>query len=111
MANTHMVMNFLPFTETKANKSLANFVKYVGKDKINGFAVWGWVSTLLFQQAAEQVVKDEGANGLTQREPVHGTEGDTQVRRRRHVGHDGSRRQAEHRVLHDPAVRRQQVHP
>jgi ABC-type branched-subunit amino acid transport system substrate-binding protein len=65
MANTHIVMNFLPFTETKSNKSLANFVKYVGKDKINGFAVWGWVSTLLFQQAANQVVKDQGVNGLT----------------------------------------------
>jgi len=65
MANTHIVMNFLPFTETKANKMLANFVKYVGRDKVNGFAVWGWVSTLLFQQAANQVVKDEGVNGLT----------------------------------------------
>ncbi len=65
MANTHIVMNFLPFTETKANKSLANFVKYVGKDKVNGFAVWGWVSTMLFQQAANQVVKDHGVNGLT----------------------------------------------
>ncbi len=65
MANTHIVMNFLPFTETKANKTLANFVKYVGKEKINGFAVWGWVSTLLFQQAAEQVIKDNGVNGLT----------------------------------------------
>jgi ABC-type branched-subunit amino acid transport system substrate-binding protein len=65
MANTHIVMNFLPFTETKSNKTLANFVKYVGKDKINGFAVWGWVSTLLFQQAANQVVKDQGVNGLT----------------------------------------------
>ena len=31
MANTHIVMNFLPFTETKANKTLANFVKYVGR--------------------------------------------------------------------------------
>ncbi len=65
MANTHIVMNFLPFTETKANTSLANFVKYVGKDKINGFAVWGWVSALLFQQAANQVVKNQGVNGLT----------------------------------------------
>jgi ABC-type branched-subunit amino acid transport system substrate-binding protein len=65
MANTHVVMNFLPFTETSSNKTLANFVKYVGKDKINGFAVWGWVSTLLFQQAANQVIKDKGANGLT----------------------------------------------
>src|SRR3954447_13758285 len=65
MANTNIVMNFLPFTETKSNTTLANFVKYVGKEKINGFAVWGWVSALLFQRAAKQVVKDHGVNGLT----------------------------------------------
>jgi ABC-type branched-subunit amino acid transport system substrate-binding protein len=65
MANTHIVMNFLPFTETKSNATLANFVKYVGKDKINGFAVWGWVSTLLFQQVADQIVRDKGVNALT----------------------------------------------
>lgn len=65
MANTKIAMNFLPFTETKTNKSLANFVKYVGKDKINAFAVWGWVSTLLFKQAAESAVKAQGVNGLT----------------------------------------------
>jgi len=65
MANTHVVMNFLPFTESKANPTLAAFVKYVGQDKLNGFAVWGWVSTLLFQQAANQVVKDKGVDGLT----------------------------------------------
>jgi ABC-type branched-subunit amino acid transport system substrate-binding protein len=65
MANEHIVMNFLPFTETKSNATLANFVKYVGKDKINGFAVWGWVATLLFQQAANSVVKQQGVNGLT----------------------------------------------
>jgi hypothetical protein len=65
MANTHIVMNVLPFTETKSNATLANFVKYVGKDKINGFAVWGWVSTLLFRQAADQVVEHQGVNALT----------------------------------------------
>jgi ABC-type branched-subunit amino acid transport system substrate-binding protein len=65
MANTKIVMNFLPFTETKANPMLASFVKYVGKDKINGFAVWGWVSAMLFKQAAESVVKSQGVNGLT----------------------------------------------
>jgi hypothetical protein len=67
MANTRMVMNFLPNlpAETKANATLKNFVKYVGADKASGFAVWGWVSVLLFAQAANQVVKDQGVNGLT----------------------------------------------
>jgi ABC-type branched-subunit amino acid transport system substrate-binding protein len=67
MANTHIVMNFLPNlpAEKKANATLKAFVKYVGADKASGFAVWGWVSTLLFQQAANQVVEDHGVNGLT----------------------------------------------
>jgi ABC-type branched-subunit amino acid transport system substrate-binding protein len=65
MADTKMVMNFLPFTETKTNKTLAAFVKYVGKDKVNAFAVWGWVAAMLFKQAADNVVKTEGVNGLT----------------------------------------------
>jgi ABC-type branched-subunit amino acid transport system substrate-binding protein len=65
MANTHIVMNFLPFTETKANKSLANFVKYVGKDKLSGFASWGFTSGLLFEQAAKAVVQKHGNDGLT----------------------------------------------
>jgi ABC-type branched-subunit amino acid transport system substrate-binding protein len=65
MADTHLTMSFLPFTETKSNKTLANFIKYVGRDNANAFAVWGWVATLLFQQAAEQVIKDNGVNGLT----------------------------------------------
>ena len=67
MANTHMVMNFLPNlpAERKANKTLQAFVKNVGADKARGFAVWGWVSVLLFQQAANAVVEKEGVNGLT----------------------------------------------
>ena len=66
MANTHIVMNFLPFFETKSNPTLKAFVKYIGgPDKASGFAVWGWVATLLFRQAADQVIKDKGVNGLT----------------------------------------------
>ena len=42
-----------------------NFVKYVGKDNLNGFASWGFTSGLLFQQAADAVVKKNGKNGLT----------------------------------------------
>jgi ABC-type branched-subunit amino acid transport system substrate-binding protein len=65
MANTHLYLNFLPFEETKSNKMLANFIKYTGKDNASAFAVWGWVSTLLFKQAVDQVVKDQGVNGVT----------------------------------------------
>ncbi len=111
MANTKIVMNFLPFTETKANKTLAAFVKYVGKDKVNGFAVWGWVATLLFKQAAESVVKTKGVNGLTRANLLTALKDDAQLRCRRHVGRDGPGSQDQHAVLHDPELRRQQVRP
>ena len=110
MANTHIVMNFLPFEETKANKTLANFIKYVGKDKINGFAVWGWVSTLLFKQAANQVVKDHGVNGLTRANLLTALKNTHSFNAGGMWGtmDPGNRPLA---VLHDPQVRRQQVRP
>ena len=41
----------------------ANFVKYVGKDKLSGFASWGFTSGLLFEQAAKAAAAKSG--GLT----------------------------------------------
>jgi len=65
MANTHLYLNFLPFEEAKSNKQLSNFLKYTGKENASAFAVWGWVATMLFKQAVDQVVKDHGVNGVT----------------------------------------------
>ena len=111
MANTKIVMNFLPNlpAEAKSNATLKNFVKYVGADKASGFAVWGWVSTLLFQQAANQVVKDAGCQRPDARQSLGRAEEHALVRRRRHVGEDGSGCQGELAVLHDHDVRRQEV--
>jgi hypothetical protein len=61
----YMTLGFLPFAETGANKMNANFVKYVGKDKLSGFASWGFTSGLLFEQAAKAVVQKNGNDGLT----------------------------------------------
>ncbi len=61
----YMALGFLPFAETGANKMTANFVKYVGKAKLNGFASWGFTTGLLFEQAAKAVVQKDGKNGLT----------------------------------------------
>jgi ABC-type branched-subunit amino acid transport system substrate-binding protein len=66
MKNTHLVLGFLPFNETKSNKTLAAYIKNVGGvDNANAFGVWAWSSGLLFQQVANQVVKEQGINGLT----------------------------------------------
>jgi ABC-type branched-subunit amino acid transport system substrate-binding protein len=56
---------FLPFDETSSNKSLANFIKYTGKDKADGFGIQAYSSGLLLQQAVEAIVESDGVNGLT----------------------------------------------
>jgi ABC-type branched-subunit amino acid transport system substrate-binding protein len=61
----YMALTFLPFAETGANKMTANFVKYVGKDKLSGFASWGFTAGLLFKQAAKAVAQKNGNSGLT----------------------------------------------
>jgi len=61
----YMAMSFLPFDEVKYNKTLANFVKYTGKNKVSGFANWGFTAGVLFQQAVQSVVAKHGNDGLT----------------------------------------------
>lgn len=56
---------FLPFDETSSNKMLANFVKYVGKDKANGFSAQAWAAAELFGESAQKVVDEKGDDGLT----------------------------------------------
>ncbi len=58
-------LTFLPFAETSTNKMLANFVKYTGKDNVDGFAVWGWAATIAFQDALTSVVEEQGVNAVT----------------------------------------------
>jgi hypothetical protein len=65
MEGEYVPLAFLPFEETSTNTALANFVKYVGKDKVDGFSVYGWTATLAFAQAANAVVQKDGVNGLT----------------------------------------------
>jgi len=63
MNGEYVPLGFLPFTETKSNKMLANFVKYVGKDNLSAFAVYGWQAVLAFKEAADTATK--GTSGLT----------------------------------------------
>jgi ABC-type branched-subunit amino acid transport system substrate-binding protein len=65
MNGEYMALAFLPFDEGSANPMTKNFVKYVGKDNLNGFASWGFTSGLLFEQAAKAVVEKNGKDGLT----------------------------------------------
>ena len=65
MNGESVFLTFLPFEEVKSNRMLANFVKYTGKDKVDGFAVSAWAAAILFQQALNQAVNKHGVNGIT----------------------------------------------
>jgi len=65
MEGEYVSLAYLPFEEASSNPTLKNFVKYVGKDKIDGFAVSGWVAGLEFAQAVKAAVAKHGVNGLT----------------------------------------------
>jgi hypothetical protein len=60
---------FLPFlgksSETKSNKMLNNFVKFTGKDNVDGFGIQAWSSGLYFAETVNRVVEQSGVNGLT----------------------------------------------
>jgi ABC-type branched-subunit amino acid transport system substrate-binding protein len=59
---------FLPFAdakEQKANKMLANYVKYTGINNVDGFGDYAWSAAVAFRDAVNAVVKAHGVNGLT----------------------------------------------
>ena len=61
---------YLPFfdaKERKANKMLAKFVKYTGKDKANGYGVYAWVAGIALRDAVNAIVEKSGINGVTRR--------------------------------------------
>ena len=63
MNGEYVDLGFLPFSESSANKTLAGYLKYVGKDNANAFGVYGFEAVLAFQQAANNAAKSTG--GLT----------------------------------------------
>jgi len=61
---------FLPFyskAEQKANKSIANYVKYTGTDKVASFGAYAWAASIAFRDAVNATVKAHGVNGVTRK--------------------------------------------
>jgi hypothetical protein len=63
MNGEYVDLGFLPFSEAKENKTLAGYLKYIGKDNASAFGVYGFEAVLAFQQAADTANKS--ASGLT----------------------------------------------
>jgi hypothetical protein len=68
----YQFLGFLPFDETKYNKTLAAFIKYVGKDKADQFAVYSFEATLAFADAIKAAVAKNGINGVTRAATIDG---------------------------------------
>jgi ABC-type branched-subunit amino acid transport system substrate-binding protein len=68
----YQFLGFLPFDETKSNKTLAAFIKYVGKDKADQFAVYSFEATLAFADAIKAAVAKSGINGITRVATIEG---------------------------------------
>ena len=60
----YQFLGFLPFEEAKYNKTLAAFIKYVGKDKADQFSAYAFQATLAFADAIKAAVA-KGVNGIT----------------------------------------------
>jgi hypothetical protein len=63
----YVTLTQLPFTEAKQNKAVANYIKFTGKDKIDGFGAYAWIAGLLFRDAVNAIVEDGGDNALTRK--------------------------------------------
>jgi ABC-type branched-subunit amino acid transport system substrate-binding protein len=63
MNGEYVDLGFLPFSEAKSNKTLAGFLKYIGKDNASAFGVYGFEAVLAFEQAANEAAKS--SDGLT----------------------------------------------
>jgi ABC-type branched-subunit amino acid transport system substrate-binding protein len=75
MNGEYVDLGFLPFSEAKSNKTLAGYLKYIGKDNASAFGVYGFEAVLAFQQAADTAAKSAG--GLTRSSLLTALEGMT----------------------------------
>ncbi len=70
----YQFLGFLPFEETKSNKTLANFIKYM--KQVGGtpdqFAAYAFEGTLAFADAVNAAVKTNGVNGITRTNLITG---------------------------------------
>jgi ABC-type branched-subunit amino acid transport system substrate-binding protein len=62
----YVSVNLVPFyDEAKANKMTSNFVKYTGKDKVDGFGAQAWAAGVYFRDTVKAVVEGGGNNAVT----------------------------------------------
>lgn len=63
----YVTLSALPISETKNNKALANYVKFTGADKVDGFGEYAWIASLLFRDSVNTIVRRGGNSALTRK--------------------------------------------
>lgn len=61
----YVYLNTLPLDEAKSNKTLKNYVKYVGAENANAFGQTAWAAAVLFHETIDTIVARDGVNGIT----------------------------------------------
>lgn len=62
---TYIWMQFLPFAEGDSNAELATFLDAIGSDQPPSWAAGAWAAGRVFEQAVNNIVAQEGVNGIT----------------------------------------------
>ena len=62
---TYVWMQFLPFEEADENEQAQAYVDAVGDDKIDSFGAQAWQAGVVFKQVIDQIVEEDGINGIT----------------------------------------------
>jgi hypothetical protein len=63
----YVTLSQLPLNETKVNPALADYVKAVGADKVDGFGSYAWVASILLRDSVNAIVKKGDNNSLTRK--------------------------------------------
>ena len=80
----YVSVSFVPFySEAKANQMTSNFVKYTGKDKVDGFGAQAWAAGVYFRDAVNAVVERRWEQRPDARGGAPGRRRDQRLHRRR----------------------------
>ena len=65
MEGQYVWVPFIPFEEASTSKAEQNFLKYIGRDKADGFSLQAYSSGLFLRDVINAVTKDAGNNAVT----------------------------------------------
>jgi hypothetical protein len=65
MEGQYVRLQFLPFNEAKSNATLASFLQYTDRNRVDGYAPQAFAAVLALRDAVDAVVRQGGNNAVT----------------------------------------------